>query len=72
MLAIGSVVGIGVSRHNATWVNRRNTAAEAFGSAVAVHSAVLSSLRLARQVEAELGASRATSRASRAAPPPPK
>src|SRR5438067_3024602 len=57
MLAVGSAVGIGMSRHNATWVSRRSTAAEAFGAAVAVHSSVLSSLRLAREVEKELRAS---------------
>jgi hypothetical protein len=46
-----------IDRYQAGWASRKNTGAEAFSAAVAVHSATVSSLRLARQIEAELLAS---------------
>lgn len=51
---VGAAITIGVQRVQATWLKRRDTAAEAYAAAVAVHSAVLSSLALARRIAAEL------------------
>lgn len=49
---VGAVSAISVQRFQATWLKRRDTAAEAYAAAVAVHSAVLSSLALARRIDA--------------------
>ena len=54
--AIGAAITIGVQRFQATWLKRRDTAAEAYGAAVAMHSAVLSALSLARRISAAIHA----------------
>lgn len=51
-LVIGGFVSTRFQRFHATWLKRRDVAAEAYGAAVAVHSAVVSSVSLARRVEA--------------------
>jgi len=50
--AIGAFISTHVQRLHATWLKRRDSAAEAYTAALAVHSAVQSSLTLARRVDA--------------------
>lgn len=57
-LVIGGFVSTRFQRFHATWLKRRDVAAEAYGAAVAVHSALTSSVAFARRVEAEGNRSR--------------
>jgi hypothetical protein len=51
-LVAGAVIKTAFDRHQATWLKRRDAAVEAYGAAVAVHSAVVSSLAFVRRVDA--------------------
>jgi hypothetical protein len=51
---IGAFITTRVQRFHATWLKRRDTAAEAYTATVRVHSVVTSSLILARRVDAEM------------------
>ncbi len=52
-LLVGALLKTAFDRSHAVWLKRRDTAAEAYSAAVAVHSAVVSSLTFARRVEAK-------------------
>jgi hypothetical protein len=54
--AIGAALTVAVQRVQATWLKRRDTAAEAYSAAVAMHSSVVTSLAFVRRIDTRIRA----------------